>query len=141
MSPLRWTTGAAGAALLGYGVLGLLTDPQITDPLDVLVWSAGAVVIHDGLWMPLVLLAGAVTVRSPAVRAALAVAAAISVIAVPAVLRADQDHGNPSVLPLPYLRNWLLLLAAVAAATALAAGWSAARRRRLGLGLKRTERP
>ncbi|MFJ9518051.1 hypothetical protein ACIRPK_07260 [Kitasatospora sp. NPDC101801] len=139
MSPLRWTTGAAGAALLGYGVLGLLTDPQIADPLDVLVWSAGAVVIHDGLWMPLVLLAGAVTVRSPAVRAALAVAAAISVIAVPAVLRADEDHGNPSVLPLPYLRNWLLLLAAVAAATALAAGWNAARRRRLGL--KRTERP
>ncbi|BFV60117.1 hypothetical protein KCMC57_up52210 [Kitasatospora sp. CMC57] len=137
MSPLRWITGSAGVALLGYGVFGLLNDPQIADPLDVLLWSAGAVVIHDGVWVPLVLLVGVLVLRSPVLRAGLAVAAAISVIAVPAVLRSGADHGNPSVLPLPYLRNWLLLLAAVAVVTTAAAGWNAARRARL----KGPERP
>lgn len=130
MRVLRFTTGAAGAALLGYGVHGLLNDRYITDPLDVLLWSAGAVVVHDGLWVPLVLLAGALLVRLPAVRAGLTVAAALSAVAVPAVLRAGEDHGNPSVLPLPYLRNWLLLLAAVAVLTAVVAGLGAARRAR-----------
>ncbi|MGW4649064.1 hypothetical protein [Kitasatospora sp. NPDC004289] len=130
MRPLRIVLGAAGAALLAFGLYGLLTDPYITDPLDVLLWSAGAVVVHDGLWVPLVLLAGVPLTRHPAVRAGLTVAAAVSAVAVPAVLRAGEDHGNPSVLPLPYLRNWLLLLAGIAAVTALTAGLSAARRAR-----------
>ncbi|GAA2999100.1 hypothetical protein GCM10020229_09290 [Kitasatospora albolonga] len=130
MRPLRIVLGAVGAALLAFGLYGLLTDPYITDPLDVLLWSAGAVVVHDGLWVPLVLLAGVPLTRHPAVRAGLTVAAAVSAVAVPAVLRAGEDHGNPSVLPLPYLRNWLLLLAGIAAVTALTAGLSAARRAR-----------
>nr|WNW42165.1 hypothetical protein RKE32_33805 [Streptomyces sp. Li-HN-5-13] len=51
----------------------------------------------------------------------LVVAAAVGAVAVPAVLRAGDDRGNPTLLPLPYLRNGLLFLAASAAAAALAA--------------------
>ncbi|MER5865227.1 hypothetical protein [Kitasatospora sp. NPDC002040] len=124
---MRVLTGLLGAGLIGFGIFGLLTDPQIGDPLDVLVWAVGGLLVHDGLWLPLVLLAGAALAhgrlgRGPggrAVRGGLVVAAALTAVGLPAVLRAGEDHGNPSVLPLPYLRNWLLLLAATAAVTLL----------------------
>ncbi|MGV9270567.1 hypothetical protein ACWDRR_38670 [Kitasatospora sp. NPDC003701] len=105
---------AAGLALTGYGLSGLLGDAYITDPLDVLVWAVGGLVLHDGLWVPLVCLLGAFLVRGPVLRGWLVVAAAVTAVGLPAVLRADDDHDNPSLLPLPYLRNWLLVLAATA---------------------------
>ncbi|MFJ8623260.1 hypothetical protein ACIRD3_10450 [Kitasatospora sp. NPDC093550] len=111
---LRAVLLAAGLAVIGYGLYGLLGDPYITDPLDVLVWAVGGLVIHDGLWVPLVCALGAFLVRGPVLRGWLVVAAAVTAVGLPAVLRADDDHGNPSVLPLPYLRNLLLVLAATA---------------------------
>lgn len=87
----------------------------------------GGLLLHDGLWLPLVCLVGALLARSTAVRAALTVAAAVTAVALPSVLRADVNHGNPSVLPLPYLRNWLVALAVIAVATA---GWTLLRRHR-----------
>ncbi|MFD8749488.1 hypothetical protein ACFV0O_00655 [Kitasatospora sp. NPDC059577] len=112
---------AAGAALIGYGLSGLLGDPYITDPLDVLVWAVGGLVIHDGLWAPLLCLLGAFLVRGPVLRGWLVVAAAVTAVGLPAVLRAGDDGGNPTVLPLPYLRNWLLVLAATAVLALLVA--------------------
>lgn len=111
---MRVMIGLLGVALIGLGIYGVLTDPQIADPLGVLGWTVGGLLIHDGLWLPLVLLTGVALVRSWALRGGLVVAAALTAVGLPAVLRADRDHGNPSVLPLPYLRNWLLLLAATA---------------------------
>ncbi|MEY9872815.1 hypothetical protein ABH931_002292 [Streptacidiphilus sp. MAP12-33] len=118
---LRTALALLGIAGIGYGVYGLLHDPYIRDPLDVLVWGAGAVVLHDGFWLPLVLLAGTALVRRPLLRGGLVVVAALTAVGLPAVLRAGVDHGNPSLLPLPYLRNYLLLLAAVAVAVAVMA--------------------
>ncbi|MFG3052212.1 hypothetical protein ACGFZP_14825 [Kitasatospora sp. NPDC048239] len=112
---------AAGLALVGYGLYGLLGDPYVTDPLDVLVWAVGGLVLHDGLWVALVCLLGAFLVRGPVLRGWLVVAAAVTAVGLPAVLRAGDDHGNPSVLPLPYLRNWLLVLAATAGLALLVA--------------------
>ncbi|GAA2780663.1 hypothetical protein GCM10010441_01800 [Kitasatospora paracochleata] len=124
MSVSTWLRGAtlgAGLALTGYGLYGLLTDPYITAPSQVLVWAVGGLVLHDGLWVPLLCLVGARLVRGPVLRGWLVVAAAVSAVGLPAVLRAGDDHGNPSVLPLPYLRNWLLVLAATAALALLIA--------------------
>ncbi|MER7754199.1 hypothetical protein [Kitasatospora sp. NPDC097643] len=116
---LRLTLLAGGLALIGYGLSGLLADAYITDPLDVLGWAVGGLVLHDGLWVPLLCLVGAYLARGPVLRGWLIVAAAVTAVGLPAVLRADDDHGNPSVLPLPYLRNWLLVLAATAALAVL----------------------
>ncbi|MBV6695834.1 hypothetical protein [Kitasatospora aureofaciens] len=113
----RWLRAAlllGGLALIAYGLSGLLADSYITDPFDVLVWAVGAVVLHDGLWVPLLLLLGASVVRGPVLRGWLIVAAAVTAVGLPAVLRDGTNHGNSSVLPLPYLRNWLLVLAATA---------------------------
>ncbi|MFF2040720.1 hypothetical protein ACFVVX_09855 [Kitasatospora sp. NPDC058170] len=112
---------AAGLALAGYGLYGLLADPYITDPLDVLVWAVGGLVLHDGLWVALVCLVGAFLVRGPVLRGWAVVAAAVTAVGLPAVLRAGVDRANPSSLPLPYLRNWLLVLAATAGLALLVA--------------------
>jgi hypothetical protein len=122
----------AGAAIIGYGLYGLLTEPQIKDPLDILVWAGGAVVLHDGLWLPLVCLIGAAAARDAILRFGLIVAASVTVVALPAVLRAGDQQGNPTVLPLPYLRNLLLLLLGCALATAAAwtVRWLRGRRER-----------
>ncbi|RAJ45408.1 hypothetical protein K353_00906 [Kitasatospora sp. SolWspMP-SS2h] len=110
-----------GLALLACGLTGLLTDPYVTGPLGVLLWAAGLLVLHDGLWLPLVCAVGAAVAGRPVLRGWLVVVAAVGAVAVPAVLRAGDDHGNPTLLPLPYLRNWLLFLAVGAAVAALTA--------------------
>ncbi|GAA5020798.1 hypothetical protein [Kitasatospora paranensis] len=118
MRTLRPLLVLAGLALTGYGFYGLLTDRYIDDPFGVLEWAVGGLLLHDGLFVPLICLAGAALARSTPVRTGLIVAASVTAVALPAVLRAGDDHGNPTVLALPYLRNWLLVLAVIAAAAA-----------------------
>ncbi|MFF7726834.1 hypothetical protein [Streptomyces sp. NPDC008001] len=108
-------------------------DPQ--DPWQVARWLAGSVLVHDGIVVPLTLLAGLVVARlraRRAVRGGLLVAASLTAVAFPVVFRPGTP-ANPSVLPLDYGRNWLLLLgltAVVTAVTALAAPWTGRSRRR-----------
>ncbi|MFF9158830.1 hypothetical protein ACF081_01105 [Streptomyces longwoodensis] len=116
MNALRVTAAAAGLALMGVG-LSLLTD--VRDPTGALLWLGGAVVLHDALIAPLVLLVGLVLVRGGArgpVRGALLVAGALTAVALPVLLRPGRT-ANPSVLPLDYPRNWLIALAAVVVLT------------------------
>jgi hypothetical protein len=115
---LRALIGAGGLVLMGVGV-SLLLD--VRDLTDVLIWLGGAVVLHDALIAPLVLLVGLVVVRGGVrgpVRGGLLVAGALTAVALPVLLRPG-PRANSSVLPLDYSRNWLLLLAAVATVTAL----------------------
>ncbi|MFG2367274.1 hypothetical protein ACGFY3_37505 [Streptomyces mirabilis] len=115
---LRLLAGAAGLALMGVGVF-LLLDVQ--DLMGVLEWLGGAVVLHDALIAPLVLLVGLVLVRGGVrgpVRGALLVAGALTAVALPVLLRPG-PRANSTVLPLDYPRNWLLTLVAVATVTTL----------------------
>jgi hypothetical protein len=115
---LRLLAGAAGLALMGVGVF-LLLDVQ--DLMGVLEWLGGAVVLHDALIAPLVLLVGLVLVRGGVrgpVRGALLVAGALTAVALPVLLRPG-PRANSTVLPLDYPRNWLLTLVTVATVTAL----------------------
>ncbi|WNZ13465.1 hypothetical protein [Streptomyces sp. 11x1] len=118
MRVTRVLAGVAGAALMGFGLSLLL---EVRDLTGALVWLAGAVVLHDVVIAPLVLLAGLVAVRGRArgpVRGALVVAGALTVVALPALLRPGRT-ANSSVLPLDYPRNWMIALVAVAAVTVL----------------------
>ncbi|MFI6848977.1 hypothetical protein OG535_02390 [Kitasatospora sp. NBC_00085] len=117
---LRGTTLASGLALIAFGLYGLLTDSYITAPAQIITWGVGALILHDGVWLPLLCLVGARLARGPVLRGWLIVVAAVTAVGLPAVLRAGDDHGNPSLLPLPYLRNWLSALAATAALALLA---------------------
>jgi hypothetical protein len=119
VSVTRVLAGLAALALMGWGASLLLDVPDLT---GVLVWLGGALVVHDALVAPLVLLAGIALVRGATrglVRGALLVAGALTAVALPVLLRPG-PRANPSVLPLDYPRNWLLTLVAVATVTALA---------------------
>ncbi|MEU6863338.1 hypothetical protein ABZ924_08710 [Streptomyces sp. NPDC046876] len=126
----RHAVGAFGLVLAGWGGWLLLRQPE---PWRIAVWLGGAVVVHDALVAPLVLaiaaLAAAAGLRlRGALRGALVVAGSLTAIALPPLLRPG-GVANPTVLPLPYLRNWLLAMAAVALLTAACAGVRAVRRR------------
>lgn len=134
MKALRVMAGAAGVALMGVGAF-LLED--VRDLGDVLVWLGGAVVLHDVVIAPVVLLVGLLVVRGGVrgpVRGALLVAGALTTVALPVLLRPGKT-ANSSVLPLDYPRNWLIALVAVATVTAL---WLAVRG--FGRGRRRTDR-
>ncbi|KUN03564.1 hypothetical protein AQI95_24090 [Streptomyces yokosukanensis] len=116
---LRLLAGAAGLALMGVGA-SLLLDRQ-QDLMGVLEWLGGAVVLHDALLAPLVLLVGLVLVRGGVrgpIRGALLVGGALTAVALPVLLRPG-PRANSTVLPLDYPRNWLLTLVAVATFTVL----------------------
>ena len=115
---MRIVTGALGIVLMAVGAVLLATGGQIK---DVALWLAGAVVLHDGIIAPLVLGIGLLLAAVPArgaVRGALVVAGCLTMVALPVLLRPGRPT-NPSALPLDYLRNWLLVLAAVAVLTAV----------------------
>ncbi|POX42478.1 hypothetical protein [Streptomyces sp. Ru72] len=123
MKVLRALAGTAGVALMGVGAF-LLMD--VRDLAGVLVWLGGAVVLHDLVIAPAVLLIGLLLVRGAArgsVRGALLVAGATTMVALPVLLRPGKKV-NSSVLPLDYPRNWLIALVAVATVTVL---WLAVR--------------
>ncbi|MFE0681479.1 hypothetical protein ACFW17_11800 [Streptomyces sp. NPDC058961] len=110
----RSALGAAGLAMMVLG--GVLLWGQATH-WDVLIWLAGAVVLHDGLIAPLVLgvglmLGGLKNRGLP--RGALLTAGCLVLIALPLLLR-PLPTANPSVLPLNYVRGLLICLAVVAA--------------------------
>ncbi|MFF4452151.1 hypothetical protein [Streptomyces goshikiensis] len=127
----RRALGGLGLALMVLGGFLLLGQPE---PWRIALWLAGAVVLHDGLIAPLVLAVGALTaaagLRLTGVpRAALIVAGFLTAIALPPILRPGAP-ANPTVLPLDYLRNWLLAMAAIALVTGAYLGARALLRRR-----------
>ncbi|MER5759374.1 hypothetical protein [Streptomyces sp. NPDC002082] len=128
---MRLLLGGAGLLLIAIGGR-LLAD--LPDPLDVLVWMGGALVLHDGIIAPLVLVAGLAVAAVPArglVRGALLTAGVLVLVTLPLLLRPGTPP-NPSALPLPYGRNLLLVLAAVAVAAgvmAVAGRWRRSRSR------------
>ncbi|QNP75500.1 hypothetical protein IAG44_00440 [Streptomyces roseirectus] len=113
-----------GVGFMAFGVY-LLAD--LRELADVLVWLGAAVVLHDGVVVPLVLAVGAVVGRG-VVRGALVVAGAVTVVASPVLLRPGRT-ANPSVLPLDYGRNWVLAMVAVGV---VAGVWSGVRWLRRG---------
>jgi hypothetical protein len=129
----RLAAYAVGAASIGFGAWGIVTGFN-TNPTDWAVWFAVAAIAHDGLLAPLVLLIGALTTRLPSsyrrrVQHTLLVAGAVSLMALPMVLGYGRRADNPSILPLPYGRNLLIVLAAIAVIAVL---WGLYRKRSHG---------
>ncbi|MFE9727928.1 hypothetical protein ACFYQ5_31275 [Streptomyces sp. NPDC005794] len=128
----RYAVGAVGVALMGLGGTLILTGASV--PWDVAVWLAGSIALHDAVIAPLVLAAGLLLSRVPAsstmrgvVRGALIVAGCLTAVVLPVLVRPG-GVANSSVLPLDYVRNWLLALGAVAV---VAGGWACTKRVRL----------
>jgi hypothetical protein len=115
---VRATLIAAGTVIMGYALVGALTDPDVR-LLGVAVFLAAVLVAHDGVLLPLTLGVGALVGRYvPAdarttVRAAAVCSLAVTVVAMPLVLGHGRSADNPSALPLPYGRGLLVVLGTI----------------------------
>jgi hypothetical protein len=124
MTRARVALAVLGSAVMAYAVVGALTDPGVK-PIGVAIFLVAVLVLHDAVWMSVVLLAGAVLSRwvpdrfRTLVRVALLTVAAVAVVALPLALGFGRAADNPSALPLPYGRNLLAVLAGIVALTAL----------------------
>ncbi|MEV6734344.1 hypothetical protein [Streptomyces sp. NPDC051364] len=111
----RYVMGGFGLVCAAWGGWLLLQQPE---PWPIAVWLGGAVVVHDGFVAPIVMAIAALVAVAGlrlhgVVRGALIVAGSLTAIALPPLLRPG-GVANPTVLPLDYLRNWLLAMAAIA---------------------------
>jgi hypothetical protein len=107
------TLGALGVVLGAYG--GWLVLSRGHDLLDLVLWLAGGVVLHDGVLAVLVLVVGTVAVRllpapakAPAVVGAV-VLGSVTLLAVPVLGRFGARSDNESLLDRDYTVGWLVL--------------------------------
>ena len=134
----RLALGALGVGVFGYGLRGLLTEPEISDKPAVGEWLVGGVIGHDALLAPVVFLLCAIAYRFTSARwrgrlaALLLIGGSLFLISIPALLRQGLNR-NTTVLPLDYARNLGVLLAVLVAAMALYGGLDAALRRRVAI--------
>ncbi len=123
----RTVLGAAGVALIAYGLLGLpskLGPPQL---IGLLVWLAVAVLLHDGVIVPVSTLAGAGLTRlgsrlrpasAAVLRGALMTGAVVTLIA-GVLLKAQSVARNTSALEADYAANLLWFWAVVVTLAAI----------------------
>lgn len=111
----RVALAAVGA---GVGLWGLWLLLDALDPPALLrlpLWLGGAVLADDFVLVPLTLAIGWLLTRRSglgAVRTTLTYVGLTTLIAIPLLLR-QGTGANPTVLPRNYLRDWLLLEAAI----------------------------
>ncbi|MCB5281647.1 MULTISPECIES: hypothetical protein [Micrococcaceae] len=122
----RIVLGTAGVAVIGYGLLGLPTQLGPAQLLGLLLWLAVAVLLHDGVIVPLATLAGAGLTRMgsrlrPAstaiIRGALLTGAVVTLIA-GVLLKAQSVARNTSALEADYAANLLWFWATLAVVAA-----------------------
>ena len=109
----RVALGALGALLGLYG--GWLVLSRGHDLLNLVLWLAGGVVLHDGVLALVVLAAGTAAVRvlprpakAPAV-VGFVVLGSVTLLAVPVLGRFGARPDNPSLLDRDYTVGWLVL--------------------------------
>jgi hypothetical protein len=139
----RWQIAliALGLALFVVGGITLLNDVNPKRYLGIVIWFAGALIIHDGIISFVVFGAnivlrktgGRLRVPLPAiliVQGALVLAAIMTLIVVPAALKKSIGTANPTLLPLDYGLHLLVFYGVLAVVTAVALGGYAVLRRR-----------
>ncbi|MEV0895950.1 hypothetical protein [Actinoplanes sp. NPDC049802] len=114
----------SGVLLMGYAVLGAATDGQVGLP-GVLLFLVVVLVVHDAVFLPVVLAAGALIGRfaPPAWRATVRLTAvvtvAVAVVGLPLTLGGGTASSEVTAPPSPYDLMWILIVLTV---TGLACG-------------------
>ena len=128
MTRIRVALGALGVLVGLYG--GWLVLSRGHDLLNLVLWLAGGVVLHDGVLALVVLAVGTVAVRllprpakGPAV-VGFVVLGSVTLLAVPVLGRFGARPDNPTLLDRDYTVGWLVLagLVLVAVVTASLVG-------------------
>lgn len=136
---LRAVLGVAGTAGLGYGLLGLPTQLGPEQLIGLLVWMAVAVLLHDGVIVPLATLAGARLTRvgsrldplsATVLRGVLLLGAVVTLVA-GILLKAQSVARGATVLEADYAAHlvWFWAVLALGSTLAICALELKARRR------------
>lgn len=134
---LRGVLGAVGVALLGVGVVGLVTTLGPMPLIGLLGWLAAAVALHDGVLVPLTHAVGRPLRRVTAswrpasaavLRAGLVVGALLGAITV-VLVRAQQVSATASLLTANYLLDLGVIWCGLAVVVGLAVAGIEARGR------------
>ena len=124
----RLAIGVAGLGLLGYGLLGLPTQLDSGQLMGLLTWMAVAILIHDGVIVPLATVAGAGLTRAGSnlqrasaaiLRGALLTGAVVTLVAV-ILLKAQSVSRSTTVLEANYAMNLLWFWGVLALVSAAA---------------------
>jgi hypothetical protein len=132
MSVVRAGAVLAGALSVAYGTW-LLLDLGWANTRSTLVWLVGGVVLHDGVFAPLVVAAAMIAMRlvppdrlAPFV-VALVVLTPVTLAGIPELGRFGARADNSTLLDRPYWLGWSVLVTLVV--VAVLAGSLATRRR------------
>lgn len=118
----RRLLSVTGAAMIVFGLVGLLRHADETAPGSWVVFFLGGLVAHDALLAPAVMLLGLLIGRAvprrirPVVQGTLLVAGALLVIAIPVLTGNGRLGNNPSILPQDYWEGLLTALGVLAVA-------------------------
>ncbi|WP_372735205.1 hypothetical protein [Nocardioides sp.] len=132
MTRTRIGLGATGVVIGGYGAFLFLSRGR--EHLEVLMWLAAGVALHDGVLAVAVLALAAVAFRvvPEVARAPVAVGfvvlGTLTLVALPVLGRFGERADNPTLLPRDYTAAWVLV-AALTLVAVLAASFIRARRR------------
>lgn len=139
-----WIGLGVGLAVMAYGFAGLLAHADATRPSQALTWLVGADVLHDAVFVPLVLTIGWLVGRLPAplrwpLRASLVGTALTVAIAWIPLRGYGRITDNPSLAPLDYGVAIVSVVTGVWCVCALWAAFNvvAARRSRRPTGVER----
>lgn len=126
---LRIGLCVSGASIIGYGLIGLPTQLGPSQLLGLMTWLAVAVLLHDGVIVPLSTLAGAGLTRlgfglrpvSAAVLRGSLMAGAVVTLITGILLKAQSVARNTSVLEADYAGHllWFWIILALAAAVTI----------------------
>ena len=131
---MRRVLVVVGVVVMGYAIIGGLTDPDVR-PVKQGAFLFAVLVAHDAILLPIAIAVGALLARfAPTrhrgiLRAALAVSAVVSAVALPLVLGRGRRADIPSALPLDYPRGLLIVLGAIWTVVVGVIGWQERRRR------------
>lgn len=135
--PARIALGGFGLWVLSIGARGLLKGHPFAANEPVGKWLLGGVIVHDALIAPVVFVLCAVTYRVAGVRVRQALAAILLIggsaviVGLPDVLRKGHNS-NPTVTPLDYTGDLVIVLSAVVGGVLLVTVAGAVRGRRRG---------
>jgi len=126
MRTARWLLGGLGIALLGYGIWRIVEFSAATQPRQLGIWLAAALVLHDGILSWLVVGAGWLLARSVPGRArgylqgALVTGGLVTLVAIPLIYRRGKSQPGQALLDRNYLANLLVILGCIAVVTGIA---------------------
>lgn len=137
MKVLRIVLGVVGGLLLAYGAGRLLLGLPLATLVVLGTWLLAALLLHHGVLQPLVLAVGAGLRAIPDrvrgfVQAALIMVAAVTVIAVPLIIRQFSQPPSKAMLLQHYELNLTVLVAIVVVSVVIAYVIRGARERTSG---------